>query len=90
MFYTLLVFKMPPYYTILMQAPQDDSGPLPLRVADKGVLVTTPISVAQTCSQQLLEGNGAPTTLSTLPSRDAAVGEGGATLCSSKYCKYVT
>ena len=23
MFYTLLVFKMPPYYTILMQAPQD-------------------------------------------------------------------
>ena len=57
-------------------------GPLPLRVADKGVLVTTPTSVARMCSQQLLEGNGAPTTLSAHRNRDAAVDEEAATLWS--------
>ena len=50
-------------------------GPLPLRVADKGVLVTTPTLVARTCSQQFLEGNGGPPTLSALPSVDGAVDE---------------
>ena len=56
---------------MLLQTP----GPLPLRVADKGVLVTTPTLVAGTCSQQPLEGNGAPLILSALPSSAAAVDE---------------
>jgi len=46
---------------------------LPLRDADKGVFVTTPTSVAGTCSQQPLEGNGAATTLSALSNSSAAV-----------------
>ena len=47
--YTFSVFNMPPYYIflcrhlrMLLQTP----GPLPLRIADKGVLVTTPTLVA--------------------------------------------
>ena len=46
---------------------------LPLRGADEGVLVTTPTSVAGTCSQQPLEGNDAATTLSALSNSSAAV-----------------
>ena len=56
--------------------------PLLLHVADKGVLVTTPMLVARMCSQQLLEGNGAPPTLSALPSVDGAADEGALILCS--------
>ena len=64
--------------------------PLLLRVADKGVLVTTPTLVARTCSQQFLEGNGGPPTLSALPSVDGAVDEVAPTLCSWMYCKNAT
>jgi len=78
--YTFFVFNMPPYYIFLCRHLR--MHPLLLRVAEKGVLVTTPMFVARTCSQQLLEGNGAPPTLSALPSVDGAVDEGAPTLCS--------
>ena len=83
--YTFSVFNMPPYYIFLcrhLRMLLQTLGPLPLRVADKGVLMTTPTLVARTCSQQLLEGNGTPPTLSALPSVDGAVDEGARTLCS--------
>ena len=79
--YIFLVFNMPPYYIFLCRHLWMHPQTL-LRVADKGVLVTTPTLVARTCSQQLLEGNGAPPTLSALPSVDGAVDEGAPTLCS--------
>ena len=79
---------MPPYYIFLCRHLR--MHPLLLRVADKGVLVTTPMLVARTCSQQLLEGNGAPMTLSALPSRNGAIDEGSPTLCSLIYYKNVT
>ena len=71
---------MPPCYIFLYRHLR--MHPLLLRVADKGVLMTTPTLVARTCSQQFLEGNGGPPTLSALPSVDGAVDEGAPTLCS--------
>ena len=53
---------------------------LPLRDAEKGVLMTTPTSVAGTCSQQPLEGYGAATSLSALTINSAAVDEAAAIL----------
>jgi len=60
-----------------------------LRLADNGALVTTPTLVAGTCSQQPLEGNGAPLILSALPTSTAAIDEEAAALCASSYSKYV-
>ena len=60
---------------------------LPLRDADKGVFVTTLTSVAGTCSQQPLEGNGAATILSALSNSSAAVDkEASSQLCACMIC----
>ena len=62
---------------------------LPLRDADKGVFVTTPTSIARTCSQQPLDSNGAATILSALPTSAVAGDEAIAALCASSYSKHV-
>ena len=60
-----------------------------LRLADNAALVTTPTLVAGTCSQQPLDGNGAATILSALPTSAAAGDEVIAALCASSYSKHV-
>lgn len=60
---------------------------LPLRGVDEGVLVTTPTSVAGTCSLQPLEGYGANVTLSALPNSSATVDEAASSqLCACMIC----
>ena len=61
---------------------------LPLCDADKGVFVITlTSSVAGTCSQQPLEGNGAATTLSALSNSSAAVDKAASSqLCACMIC----
>ena len=60
-----------------------------LRLADNAALVTTLTLVVGTCSQQRLDGNGAATILSTLPTSAAAGDEAIAALCASSYSKHV-